>query len=202
MRRLLFSILLTAVAFSCMAQEGGTADIVTSTVNTGKKIHSDGIDDALQYTPLAATIALKLFGLESKSEWGNLIINTTTTYANTAIISYMLKHSVNSTRPDGTDKHSFPSAHTAIAFAGATIMAKEYGHISPWITVGGYAVAAVTAADRVRRNRHRWIDVATGAAIGIATTELGYYIGGLILPDREQYSISVSPTGLNLVVKL
>jgi hypothetical protein len=44
--------------------------------------------------------------------------------------------------------------------------------------------------------------VAAGAAIGIATAELGYYIGGLILPDREQYSLSVSPTGLELVVKL
>lgn len=202
MRKLFLSILLTAVAFSCMAQETGTADIGTSTVNTGKSIYSDGVDDVLQYTPLAATIALKLFGLESKSEWGNLLINTTTTYANTAIISYMLKHSVNSTRPDGTDNHSFPSAHTAIAFAGATILAKEYGHISPWITVGGYTIAAVTAADRVRRNRHRWIDVATGAAIGIATTELGYYIGGLVLPDNKQYSVSVSPTCLNLVVKL
>ena len=116
MRKLFLSILLTAVAFSCMAQETGAADIGTSTVNTGKSIHSDGVDDVLQYTPLAATIALKLFGLESKSEWGNLLINTTTTYANTAIISYMLKHSVNSTRPDGTDNHSFPSAHTAIAF--------------------------------------------------------------------------------------
>ena len=202
MRRLLLSILLAAVTFSCMAQESGAADIGTSTVNTGKSVHGDGVDDLLQYTPLAATIALKLFGLKSKSEWGNLILNTTTTYANTAIISYMLKHSVNSTRPDGTDNHSFPSAHTAIAFAGATIMAKEYGHLSPWITVGGYTIAAVTAADRVRRNRHRWIDVATGAAIGIATAELGYYIGGLIMPDRDQYSLSVSPAGLNLVVKL
>lgn len=202
MRKLFLSILLTAVTFSCMAQEGATTDINTSTVNTGKSVHGDGVDDFLQYTPLAATIALKLFGLESKSEWGNLILNTTATYANTAIISYMLKHSVNSTRPDGTDNYSFPSAHTAIAFAGATIMAKEYGHLSPWISVGGYTLAAVTAADRVRRDRHRWIDVAAGAAIGVATAELGYYIGGLIMPDHDQYSLSVSPAGINLVVKL
>ncbi len=202
MRRLLLSILFFTAVFSGMAQEATMPDIAASTENNSSRYHGDGIDDVLQYSPLAATIALKLFGVESKSEWGNLLINTTATYANTAIISYMLKHSVNSRRPDGTDNHSFPSAHTAIAFAGATIMTKEYWHVSPWIGVGAYTVATITAADRVRRNRHRWIDVAAGAAIGIATAELGYYIGGLILPDREQYSLSVSPTGLELVVKL
>lgn len=202
MRRFLLSIILMSATILCMAQEGVAADNGANKGATGSRYHGDGIDDVLQYSPLAATIALKLFGVESKSEWGNLLINTTATYANTAILSYMLKHSVNSTRPDGTDNHSFPSAHTAIAFAGATIMTKEYWNVSPWIGVGAYTVAAVTAADRVRRNRHRWIDVAAGAAIGVATAELGYYIGGLILPDREQYSLSVSPTGLELVVKL
>ena len=202
MKQLLLSILLFVSVLPCMAQETTTTDVTASTGKKESRYHGDGVDDILQYSPLAATIALKLLGVESKSDWGNLIINTTTTYANTAIISYMLKHSVNSTRPDGTDNHSFPSAHTAIAFAGATIMAKEYGHISPWITVGSYTVAAVTAADRVRRNRHRWVDVATGAAIGIATAELGYYIGGLVMPDRKKYSVSVSPTSIDLVVKL
>ena len=202
MRRIFITLTLLLVSLWGMAQDIPSTDNAATTDQKGNRYHGDGIDDVLQYSPLAATIALKLLGVESKSEWGNLIINTTTTYANTAIISYALKHSIHSRRPDGTDTHSFPSAHTAIAFAGATIMAKEYGHISPWIAVGGYAVAAVTAADRVRRNRHHWADVATGAVIGVATTEAGYYLGRLILPSHDRYSVSVSPAGFEFVVKL
>ena len=52
----------------------------------------------------------------------------------------------------------------------------EYGHISPWVTVGGYGLATLVAADRVRLNRHYIHDVCAGAAVGIAATELTYLL--------------------------
>lgn len=198
-----FSVLLLLMVFlPCVAQEPAAIDITSVRDANAKPFHGDGIDDVLEYTPFAAVIALKAFGVESKSEWGRLAVNTAASFVFTAGTCYTMKHTIHNMRPDRTDNHSFPSGHAAFAFAGATLMANEYGHVSPWITVGGYAVATFTAVDRVRRNRHNLGDVVIGAAVGVAAAEAGYYLGGLILPDHKNYSLSVLPVGMNLVVKL
>ncbi|RRD02521.1 phosphatase PAP2 family protein [Prevotella sp. OH937_COT-195] len=202
MKNILFVCVLLFSALPCTAQESAAKNVTLPVEQNGKRFHGDGIDDVLQYMPFATVLTLKALGVESKSEWGRLAVNTAVSYVVTAGICYTMKHTIHTMRPDRTDNRSFPSGHTAIAFAGATLMAKEYGQVSPWITVGGYTVATITAIDRVRRNRHRWGDVVTGAAIGIAAAEAGYYIGKLILPDRDRYVLSVSPMGMNLVVKL
>ena len=53
---------------------------------------------------------------------------------------------------------------------------KEFGHLSPWISVAVYSVATLTAVDRVCRDRHHWYDACAGAAIGFLSTELTYYV--------------------------
>ena len=118
-------------------------------------------------------------------------------------------------RPDGTDNHSFPSGHTAVAFCGATVLHKEYGKISPWISVAGYAVATATALDRVRRNRHHWGDVAAGAAIGYLSAEAGYWIvdkimgkkkkklpDGDIITQEQKVQIGIAADGVAMIIKL
>ena len=129
--------------------------------------------------------------------------------------TYILKHSIHSMRPDGTDNHSFPSGHTAVAFCGATVLHKEYGKISPWISVAGYAVATATALDRVRRNRHHWGDVAAGAAIGYLSAEAGYWIvdkimgkkkkklpDGDIINEEQKVQIGIAADGVAMIIKL
>ena len=141
-----------------------------------KRYHGDGIDDVLQYTPMAASFILKMAGVPSRSSWEQRIYKSGATFLLCAGTTYALKHTIHSRRPDGTDNRSFPSGHTAVAFCGATVLHKEYGKVSPWISVAGYAVATATAVDRVRRNRHHWVDVAAGAAIGYLSAEAGYWI--------------------------
>ncbi|MDD7317738.1 MAG: phosphatase PAP2 family protein [Prevotella sp.] len=202
MKKALSVLLLLAAFLPCLAQEPAGTDFTAPTETNNNKVRSDGIDNVLEYTPFAALFALKAIGVESKSEWGRLAVNAATSFVITAGACYAMKHTIHTMRPDRSDNHSFPSGHSAIAFAGATLLAKEYGHVSPWIAVGGYAVATVTAVDRVHRDRHHWGDVVAGAALGVAAAEAGYYLGRLILPDRESYSLSVSPMGMSLVVKL
>lgn len=180
-----------------------------------KRYHGDGIDDYLQYTPMATSFILKIAGVKGKSSWEQRIMKSGATFVLCAGTTYILKHSIHSMRPDGTDNHSFPSGHTAVAFCGATVLHKEYGKISPWISVAGYAVATATALDRVRRNRHHWGDVAAGAAIGYLSAEAGYWIvdkimgkkkkklpDGDIINEEQKVQIGIAADGVAMIIKL
>lgn len=74
-----------------------------------------------------------------------------------------VKQAVRRARPDGTS-FSFPSGHTAAAFASATVLQQHFG----WkVGIPAYAVGAYVAASRVQMKRHYLSDVAFGAALGI-----------------------------------
>jgi len=79
-------------------------------------------------------------------------------------------------RPDGSDQLSFPSGHTANAFAAAEFLRQEYKGVSPWYGVAGYVVAGATGYLRMYNNKHWLGDIAAGAGVGIISTDLAYYI--------------------------
>jgi membrane-associated phospholipid phosphatase len=147
--------------------------------------HGDGFDDVLQYVPYASVLTLKACGVESRDEWTQLLVATAGSWVVSAGVCYMLKHTIHEWRPDNSDNRSFPSGHSAFAFAGATVLHKEFGHLSPWISVAGYSVATLTAVDRVCRDRHHWYDTCAGAAIGFLSTELTYYVTDRLFPRRN-----------------
>lgn len=171
-----------------------------------KRYHGDGIDNVLEYVPTAAVFGLKLLGVPAESSWKRRLTVSVVSFGINAAVTYSLKHTIHEMRPDGTDNHSFPSGHTAVAFCGATTLMHEYRKVSPWIGVAGYAVATTVAVDRVRRNRHHWGDVVAGAAIGVASAEAGYWIGDIILgkgkKKKQDVSLSVAPMGMTLVARL
>ncbi len=166
-----------------------------------KTYHGDGIDTYLEYSPWLAVYALKALSVESASSWKRLLVNSALSYVVAAGSVQFLKTTIHERRPDGTNNRSFPSGHAAISFAGANVLHHEYGKLSPWISVGGFAAATFVSVDRVVRNRHHWYDVAAGAAIGYLSTELGYRLGDLITGERSRYDISVSPQGLSMAVR-
>lgn len=134
------------------------------------------IDDFLQYAPHAAVFGLDWIGLKSKHDFkdkvglmltGGIIIFGTVN---------ALKYTTNQVRPDGSAANSFPSGHTANAFFGATILAKEYSDKSILIAIGGYSVATATAALRILNNKHWVSDVLVGAGIGIVSGEVSYLV--------------------------
>ncbi len=168
-----------------------------------KEYKGDGPDDYLRLVPLGATVALKACGVQSRDDWQHLLLNAGVSTLITAATTYTLKNTIHDTRPDGTDRHAFPSGHAAIAFSGAHVLFKEYKDVSPWIGIGGYAVATAVSCDRVRRNRHRWDDVAAGAAIGILSTELSYWLGSKLWPNnKENLQVSLTPSSLQLTYNL
>ena len=80
------------------------------------------------------------------------------------VVTGAVKVTVQRTRPDGTNL-SFPSGHTSVSFASATVLERRFG----WkVGIPAYGVAAYVAAARIQEKRHFLSDVAFGAAIGLA----------------------------------
>lgn len=138
----------------------------------------------IQYLPLAATLGLKAFGVESRSSWARMAVSGAAGGAIMLAATQSMKHIISTRRPDNSDDHSFPSGHTATAFVTATILHREYGHLHPLVSIGGYATAAATGILRIRKNRHWASDVAAGAGIGILATELGYCITDALFRNK------------------
>lgn len=151
-------------------------------------------DDWLQYAPAGAMVALKACGVRGRSSWGRMLVSDAFSAGLMAIGVNSLKYSCRVMRPDGSSRNSFPSGHTATAFMAATMLHKEYGHRSPWYSIGGYTVATVTGVTRQLNNRHWMSDIMVGAGIGILATELGYFLADLIFKEKglnvtETYSV-------------
>ena len=162
--------------------------------------HSDDtLDDLLQHAPMATVFVLKACGEHSQSSWIETTALAVASYAVGTAITYSGKQIIGEQRPDGSDHRSFPSGHATYAFAGATMLHHEYGHLSPWVTVGGYGLATLVALDRVRQDRHYLHDVGAGAAIGIASTELAYYLKRRFFNDKP---LDLSFTGNEVTVRL
>lgn len=169
-------------------------------------------DNYTQYMPLIGTWALKVSGVEGRSSWKGLALSNALSLAFMGIATNSMKYSVREMRPDGSTKNSFPSGHTAFAFAAATILHKEYGQTrSPLYSIAGYSLATITGVGRVLNNRHWVSDVLVGAGIGIVSTDLGYFLSDVILKQKGIqrgsrqtgiYDVSKHPSFLSLGVQV
>lgn len=158
---------------------------------SGFRTHAD---DYLQYAPIAAVYGLNITGVNGKNNFGNRTALLIKSELLTAVVVWSLKYTTKEERPDGSNNRSFPSGHTAQAFTAATFMSKEYGDLSPWYSIGAYAVATSVGALRILNNKHYLSDVLVGAGIGILTTNLVYVTHQYKWGSRTNVSIQVAPT--------
>lgn len=184
MNEVLLAILLSLLALSCPAQ--------TST-DKSEGFHIEGV---MEYVPVAALFGLKACGVDSRHKLTEQLVTTAAAYAVMAGTVEVLKHTVHSERPDKSDTHGFPSGHTAVAFTGADMLFEEYRDTSPWIGIGGYAVATATGILRVHHKRHHWGDVVAGAAIGVGCSRLSQWLTPKLFKTKEKEegkSLSATP---------
>jgi membrane-associated phospholipid phosphatase len=148
----------------------------------------------LQYSPAGIMLLLKAAGVKGRSDWPRMITADGAAVAIQAGITNALKYTLRRERPDGRANNSYPSGHTATAFMCAHMLHKEYGEtMSPWISVGGYGIAATTGIFRVIANRHWCSDVMAGAAVGIFSTEVAYGLTDILFGEHDLSKPVVAP---------
>lgn len=134
------------------------------------------LDNYTQFAPAALVYGLNAFGVEGKHNFRDRTIIYGTSMLITSAIVVPLKHTVKEERPDRSNDLSFPSGHTAIAFASAQFMFREYKDTNFLLGISGYSLAVFTGVYRMLNDKH-WVgDVAAGAGFGILSTELAYWL--------------------------
>jgi membrane-associated phospholipid phosphatase len=138
------------------------------------------VSDIGSYSLAAIAIGLPLVKHDTNGAWqaGGSI-------ASAQIISLGLKSAFPELRPDGSDRKSFPSGHTAQSFAAAATIYNREGKA---LGIPAFAVASLVGFARVKADKHHWYDVVAGAAIGAGS-------GFLITRNRPGQNLSVIPWG-------
>lgn len=134
------------------------------------------IDDYLQFAPGLAVYGLNAMGIKGKHNFRD---RSAIYFMSAFIVTsgvYSLKKISHQQRPDGSTFNSFPSGHTAMAFASAEFLRQEYKDVSPWYGYAGYAVATTTGYLRLYNNKHWLSDILGGAGVGIISTKVAYWL--------------------------
>jgi hypothetical protein len=134
------------------------------------------IDNILPFVPIVAVYGLNAMCIQGKNNFRDrtMIMGISCLIVGGTV--FAVKSFSDESRPDASDQYSFPSGHTAAAFAAAEFMRQEYKDVSPWYGVGAYAMAVATGYLRIYNNKHWAGDVIAGAGIGIMSTRLAYWI--------------------------
>ena len=162
-------------------------------------------DNYLMFVPALAVYGLNAAGIHGEHNFKDrtILLLMSQLFANSAV--FALKGQTHVLRPDGSAYNSFPSGHTATAFANAEFMRLEYKDVSPWYGVAGYAAATATGVLRMYNNKHWLNDVVAGAGFGIAGTRLAYWLypklqhslfkgspGTVLMPSYQNGSFGLS----------
>ena len=127
-------------------------------------------------------------------DWPRIVGNTATSVGLTWASKAALKAMIDEPRPDLSDNKSFPSGHTALAFAGATSLHKAFGKEHPWLSVAGFAAATAVGVERVASQRHHWYDALAGAGLGIGMTELTWWASDRLFGKDRQLAVGCHGT--------
>ncbi len=163
------------VLFAALAVCAGST--VTAHADSRERVRKIG--DVGQYVPLGMGLTL-IAAHNDRSGALELALATASSLA----LTHSLKPIVNRTRPNG-GKHSFPSGHATIAFAGAGYVQRRYGW--GW-GAPAYAVGIFVGYSRVYAKEHFTTDVLAGGAIGLASN---------LVFTRRYHKVSVTPIAHN-----
>lgn len=165
--------------------------------NTGLNNISKGLSDFGGIYEVFTVAGIGAYGLISKNNrLANTALLSSQAYITSGVITTVLKFLSGRTRPSyylagveaeprflgpfhkrlndangSYENSSFPSGHSTVAFAVATVFASEYKDY-PLVPVIAYTTASLISISRITENKHWVTDVVTGAALGFITGKM------------------------------
>lgn len=88
---------------------------------------------------------------------------------------------------DGFNHNSFPSGHTSVVFAAATVLSGYYKE-KTWVGITAFSMAGLVAISRNYDDKHWASDIVAGAA-------LGYAVGKLVCNKQRNKRLQITPYG-------
>lgn len=156
--------------------------LCTSTQAQSKKAVETSTDILMFVNPVAGFVATLLN--KDYSGTKQIVIGGASSLAAT----YLLKYSIKKERPDKSNHHSFPSAHTSVAMQGAAFIQRRYG----WkFGAPAYALSVYIGWGRIYAKKHDIWDVLGGAAIGTASSYL------FTRPFAQKHKLTLAPVLFN-----
>lgn len=181
--RLISFLIIFSSVLSIYAQDSGP---IVTVAPADQEFHRTSSQKGVMVSTDVIAIALPvaaLTGVLIEQDWKGLVQGCYTAAA-TAGATLILKYSIKEDRPDHSNNHSFPSAHTSTSFATAAFIQRRYG----WkFGAPAYALATYVGWGRVFSKKHHWWDVVAGAAIGAGSA----YI--FTRPWARDHNLSIAP---------
>ena len=163
----------TGISLNGNRAEGLKKEIAEERNEYFPKFHTP-IDNYLQYSPIAFAYVLDALGYKSKTDIKNRTAILIKGELLMTGIVYSLKKLTHQLRPDNSANNSFPSGHTAQAFAAATFLSEEYKNKFKWMPYVAYGMASSVGVLRMANNKHYISDVLVGAGLGILSMKMSY----------------------------
>lgn len=160
---------------ACGSSEESVKNEVVEERNEHLKTFKTHLDDYLQFSPVIIAYGLDALGIKSRTDFANRTAILLKGEALALTTVTLLKKSTHELRPDGSTHNSFPSGHTAQAFAAATFLSEEYKDRFKWMPYAAYGLASSIGMLRMANNRHYISDVLVGAGIGILSMKVSYW---------------------------
>ena len=168
------SLMLAGIGTSSNGRESFKMELVEKRNELLPVFHTK-IDNYLKFSPIVIAYGLDAAGLKSRTDF----VNRTVILIKGELLAMgsvgLLKAATHQLRPDGSTYNSFPSGHTAQAFAAATFLSEEYKQRLPWIPYAAYGIAGSVGALRMANNRHYISDVLFGAGLGFLSMKAAYW---------------------------
>lgn len=166
-------LIISGIAINGNGEEGFKKEIAEERNEHFPKFRTH-IDNYLQFSPIAIAYGLDALGYQSKTEIKNrsAILLKGELLMTGAVFG--LKKLTHQLRPDNSANNSFPSGHTAQAFAAATFLSEEYKSKFKWMPYVAYGIASSVGVLRMANNKHYISDVLLGAGLGILSMKMSY----------------------------